>query len=204
MTTAIDVARGVLADLEAERAALAERRNAAAEVRKALAYAAHAASDGDARQRLDAANLEAANLQVQAEALDAAIEEARRRLAAAEDATARAGEIAKAEAVEHSANEIERLAADVDTHAHALRLAVLALQDHAHRVAITGWPGAPNFRAAQLAIGRALSAHLAGIGGFELPLLSPSQKRSAAQAVAVMVATARAGAARVLGKKAAA
>jgi hypothetical protein len=198
----IEAARGTIADLEAKRAALETRRSALAETRSQVAFAAHT-GDGEARKRLDGVNLEAATMASKAEALDAAIEEARRRLITAESATARAAEVAIAQAAESAATEIERLAGEIDASARQLRDSVMALLEHAHGLSRTGWPGAPNHRLAQLAAGRALTAALGGIPGLEMPMLAPSQRQTFTQTFAVMVRSARAGAARVLGKKAA-
>jgi hypothetical protein len=195
-------ARRTIADLEGKRAALETRRNALAETRSQVAFAAHT-GDGEARKRLDGVNLETATLASEAEALDAAIEEARRRLTAAENATARAAETATAQAAERSADEIERLAGEIDASARQFRDAIMALLEHAHGLSRTGWPGAPNHRVAQLAAGRALTAALGGIPGLEMPMLAPSQRQTFAQTFAVMVQSARASAGRVLGKRAA-
>ena len=198
---ATDQAKGTLAALEARKAETEQRIAALAEEREKLSFGALTGDDAQVKElaRLNAA---AEKAQRDLENTNSAITEARRRLEAAKDDAAKAAERAKAAAILKHAAEIERLAREADEHAAQFRVALTALFDRAHEISISGFRGIAPFRTMQLALGRATLAVLADMRlGLDVRVLAPGERRSFADTVRTLVASARGTAASVLGNQ---
>jgi hypothetical protein len=89
--TKVEKAQAVLADLQAKREALIARGHELDERRQEVAFAAHTGSKAE-RAKLDEVNSESITFEYDLKALDAAIAEATKRLAAADAAEAQAKE----------------------------------------------------------------------------------------------------------------
>jgi hypothetical protein len=173
--TTVTAAQATLQDLLGQRQA-AERHVAdLAAVRGRVAYAATAGGDKAARKELDKATADALQAQLE-DNLDAAIEEARRRIAAAEAAQQRAQREADARAALEVAAEL-REAAQLAGEASIALIARIArareLVGEAHRL---GLGLAPRDEVVRSYIGRILGHALYPVTG--QGLLPPSDRQS--------------------------
>jgi phage shock protein A len=123
-------ARATLADLTAQRAAAIARQRVLSDEREALAYDA-ATGDGPARKALDSLTREAATAALTLENLDAAIAEAKRRVAAA-DEEARLAELRR------KAAEAQAKLADLDEIGRSLSASLAQFADTFERFQAVG------------------------------------------------------------------
>lgn len=196
ITDAPAAARATLADLTAQRAAAVARQRELADEREALAYDA-ATGDGPARKALDSLTREAATAALTLENLDAAIAEARRRVAAA-DEEARLGELRR-KAAEAQAKLADMRAvgaeagAALDAFADKLE-EFYALADTVRRLGM----GGPSRELARANVVRAVQTVLARVR-LNSDTIPPSERRSLADLVDAWAGAVNARIAQVLG-----
>ena len=193
---ALVTAGKTLDDLERKRAAAEQRKAALAEERAALAYAAHGAGDPKARKRLAALTGEGRDIERELEDLGAAIVEARRRVAAAEQAAQAEAVRALERQVREAGALLAKEAAEVDARLRECAVAILAARGTATEITrladdlVKAGGRLPfNARLLELAIGRAHSAHLqAALKGIaEIALLPPGQRRPLVAQIAPVI-----------------
>lgn len=112
--TDLEKAQAIVADLETRRAAVMARQDKAAKDRKAVAYDALATGDKVAGTKLQLINNAAMTAATELASLDAALAEARRRVAAAEAAEALAAERERMRGVTALTQHIRERAARLD------------------------------------------------------------------------------------------
>jgi hypothetical protein len=187
-------------DLAAQLKAAQDRRNELARQREIASFEAIRGELG-AKQRLAALKADLGNVAEEIETLEHALKGAAAHAKAAEHKSAAATERAKATRILIVAGEQRRLAVELDRAAAKLGALAVAYLEAAGEISRSGIPGAPNFRATQLAAGRAISAQLYPSLGkaLGLQLLSPSLRRPVAEAAGRASESAEAWARGVLG-----
>lgn len=200
MTNAIESASRMVAQLERQKAQVEQQLTGLAEERGGLSFKA-LAGDAKATKRLAALNAQTGAATLELENVNSAIAEARRRVETAEREAAEAATRVKAREILQDADEMERLAAEVDA---GLVGAATTIADYlmaADRLSRCGVRAAPNYRLVQLAVARAISTHLRGPlhGLIELPMVAPGQRRPLAETSGVPIRGLRDWARAVLG-----
>jgi len=192
----LENAQTILNNLESKAAELAASRAADEQELAQISFAAHASEDQKALARLETIKSRVVKREVDAKSLESAIAEAARRVAAAKDAEAQAGQKQNAEAAKVIVDRIDDLFASADMHFKQAMDALEAAHARIEEVHGLGfaYPTAVQLRANIIYALETCMARMPKYlwdelsrGGLRYP--SPAQRRTFSQFWAAMSAT---------------